>query len=294
MGVCTSMFHVLLFLAGVCRLAVDVVGGGKVDDRVGRPGLIVQCGAADIGSHPVSHRMHRLRCDFLEQAVTLRLVDAELPPLGTCQKSSNTFFQLILLKSRRSGLSSIWRWFYSMCAWKQQSVLSTGVLTDWQQMCLQTRQLLLLDVTLMVAEMNVKLSGVANNTSEGVIFCVALSLEVTAICPVCGREVEDSLHVFCVWNHAVWLWKAMVAESDLLERTNIQPVEIDWFIPLYMRSMSLPECAWWCCFGGSSMVEMKLFTQNLHLSWKFLFDSYLAIWRLHNLCSLILIAIQSK
>lgn len=62
---------------------------------------------------------------------------------------------------------------------------------------LETRRLLLLDATLMVAEMNGKLSRVANNTSEGAIFCAALSLEVAAICLVCGREVEESFHVLC-------------------------------------------------------------------------------------------------
>lgn len=55
------------------------------------------------------------------------------------------------------------------------------------------------------------------------------NLEINTICPVCGREEEDSFHVFCTCNHAVRLWKAMEKEWSLPERTSIKHTGSDWF-----------------------------------------------------------------
>ena len=54
------------------------------------------------------------------------------------------------------------------------------------------------------------------------------SLEVSACCPVCGREDEDAFHVFCSCNHAVRLWEAMSAVWKLPKLKRINNTGQDW------------------------------------------------------------------
>uniref|UniRef100_A0A453AW05 Reverse transcriptase zinc-binding domain-containing protein n=1 Tax=Aegilops tauschii subsp. strangulata TaxID=200361 RepID=A0A453AW05_AEGTS len=61
---------------------------------------------------------------------------------------------------------------------------------------------------------------------------VKRKLEVSPLCPVCGREDEDSFHVFCSCNHAVILWKLMAKVWNLPSRTMLKHVGPDWFIHL--------------------------------------------------------------
>ena len=61
------------------------------------------------------------------------------------------------------------------------------------------------------------------------------NLEVSGTCPVCGMEEEDSFHVFCTCNHAVFLWKAMAKEWTLPDRLSIVHVWRDWFLHLLSK-----------------------------------------------------------
>uniref|UniRef100_A0A8R7VCU9 RNase H type-1 domain-containing protein n=1 Tax=Triticum urartu TaxID=4572 RepID=A0A8R7VCU9_TRIUA len=48
-------------------------------------------------------------------------------------------------------------------------------------------------------------------------------------------EEEDSFHVFCTCNHAVFLWKAMAKEWTLPYRLSIIHVGRDWFLHLLSK-----------------------------------------------------------
>jgi hypothetical protein len=79
----------VLHIVGIC-LTLDVDDGGGVDDRARQSGLVVVAaqharhGAAYVAIGHVCHRMCHLRIhrDHVEEAVVLRLIDAELSPLA--------------------------------------------------------------------------------------------------------------------------------------------------------------------------------------------------------------------
>jgi hypothetical protein len=61
-------------------------------------------------------------------------------------------------------------------------------------------------------------------------------MSTTGLCQVCGREDEDTLHVFLRCPHARDLWRAMTEVWDLPDVERIKPNGTNWFMQLLLAS----------------------------------------------------------
>ena len=58
------------------------------------------------------------------------------------------------------------------------------------------------------------------------------NLQISAMCPICNCEEEDSFHTFCSCINARRLWREMSVVWDLPDVTKIMPTGREWFVQI--------------------------------------------------------------